>query len=196
MTSLSQPDRSIVALAGRRIDSTSARETRFPFQRVPAVRTAIAERFRLLRTIGLVSSAACGADLLALDVADVEGIPSRIVLPFSATHFRETSVVDRPDPSFWGALYDRLIAKAQWHGNLVELAAKGDEDEAYAAANHTIVRDAQAWAERIASAGTIRTVALLVWEGKPRASSDATDQFGELAAAAGFEQNMIPTLEA
>ena len=70
--------------------------------RVPAVREAIVKRLNELSAIGVVSSAACGGDLLALEAASSARIPTRIVLPFAADKFRKTSVIDRPDPAYWG----------------------------------------------------------------------------------------------
>src|SRR6202007_3063310 len=88
-----------------------------------------------------VCSAACGADLIALEEAERLGLRRRIVLPFPAKRFRETSVTDRPGE--WGALYDRLIGEAKAAGDLVVLSGTGDDDAAYAAANTTIVHEAE-----------------------------------------------------
>ena len=62
-------------MAGRRIDPEPAEARRFPFERVPKVE---GELHRLFEDIGvsfLVTSAACGADLLALKVAGEMSIP-------------------------------------------------------------------------------------------------------------------------
>ena len=187
-------DPCIVALAGRRIDPSGQTPGRFPQASAPAVRAAIVERLVALRPSGLVCSAACGADLLALEAASNAGIPCRIVLPFSAGRFRKTSVTDRAEPDYWGALYDRLVAQAAGQGNLIELEGARPDDEAFARANDTIVREAQTWAARNAPSGRTRLVALLVWDGLARASGDATDQFGKLAAAAGFDCETILTI--
>ena len=44
----------------------------------------------------LVRSWACGADLIALDIAGQLNISRKMVLPFDAETFRSTSVIDRP----------------------------------------------------------------------------------------------------
>ena len=44
----------------------------------------------------LVSSAACGADLIALSEARELGLGLRIILPFARDKFRISSVADRP----------------------------------------------------------------------------------------------------
>ena len=98
----------------------------------------------------LISSAACGADLLALDVARHAGIRRRLILPFAIDRFRESSVVDRPGN--WGPLFDGLIADATAHDDLVILEA-GDGDEAFAATNLAILDEGERLAPSSARAG-------------------------------------------
>ena len=102
---------SIVAVAGRRVDAADTQTTRFPHGNVDAVRAALSRTLENAAAMLVVASAACGSDLLALDAASVLGIRVRIILPFAPEVFRETSVVDRPQPAYWGNLYDRLIAE-------------------------------------------------------------------------------------
>jgi hypothetical protein len=186
------PVASVVALAGRRIDLPGTRPSRFPLDRVEEVGRRLAEAFRRAGAVALVSSAACGADLVALEQAERLGLRRRIVLPFAPERFRETSVVDRPGP--WGPAFDRQIAAVVAAGDLVVLRQSGKDDDAYAAANDVIVREAQALAGSAAGEAQRRLLALLVWEGHPRSGSDATAQFGKLARVAGFSQESIPIL--
>jgi hypothetical protein len=51
----------------------------------------------------VVASAACGSDLIALDVAGELGLERRVILPFEPNRFAETSVEDRPGE--WRTLY-------------------------------------------------------------------------------------------
>jgi hypothetical protein len=69
-------------------------QTRF---HVPLVRRRIVDLLAEEHTEALVCSAACGADLIALEEAERLGLRRRIVLPFSPRQFRETSVTDRPE---------------------------------------------------------------------------------------------------
>jgi hypothetical protein len=187
MSDSQHPNTTIVALAGRRIDVPGTENQRFPLRNVDKVRRRIAGALEKLQAVGLVCSAACGADLVALEAAEQLGLRRRIVLPFAPVRFRETSVVDRPGD--WGPVFDRQIATAAAGGDLVVLNLEGDDDGAYAAANEAIVREAQALA------GTRgRLVAMLVWEGAKRQRNDATAEFGELAKKAGFTELSIPTL--
>ena len=138
----------------------------------------------------MVASAACGADLVALEAAEQLGIRRRIVLPFGPERFRSTSVTDRPGD--WGPTFDRLIATAEATGDLVVLDSTDGDDAAYAAANEIIAREAEAMAR--AGPGTPRRlVAVIVWEGAARSGTDATGNFHDLAAKAGFEGRTVLT---
>jgi hypothetical protein len=180
----------VVALGGRRIDAEPADEPRFPFARVGAVREAIAAKLKSEQARTLVCSAACGADLVALDVAQERGVRTRVILPFSAQEFRSTSVIDRPRPEFWGELFDRIIAKVRADGDLVELDRAGDD--AYSAANRVIVEEARRLAQ--GNAHSAQPIAMIVWNGAPRGASDNTKEFIDLAEAAGFRMIEVPTL--
>ena len=59
----------VVALAGRRIDPEPTLTARFPFDQVDRVRIRITAQLRRSHAVALVSSAACGADLVALQIA-------------------------------------------------------------------------------------------------------------------------------
>ena len=182
----------VIALAGRRIDAEGSDPPRFPLLNAPLVRKRLAEVFAAESMVALVCSAACGADLIALEEAERVGRKRRIVLPFSRERFRATSVVDRPGE--WGPVFDRLVAAADAAGDLVVLdeGIVGDEAAAYAAANEAIIREAQALAR--AGGTPRRSVAVVVWEGAARAKSDATEDFRRLAATAGFEDRAVLTL--
>ncbi|PWC84720.1 hypothetical protein TSH100_17045 [Azospirillum sp. TSH100] len=184
------PVASVVALAGRRIDPTGAPQPRFPLEQAEEVGRRIAEAFRRVGAVALVSSAACGADLVALEQAERLGLRRRIVLPFAPDRFRNTSVIDRPGP--WGTVFDRQVAAAMAADDLVVLR-QGGGDDAYAAANEVILREAQALAAPVGGSQR-RQFAMLVWEGSPRPGNDATAQFGTLARMAGFSLESIPTL--
>ena len=179
----------VIALAGRRIDAESVEDPKFPFERIGPVRSAIAENLLSAGARALICSAACGADLLALDAAEELNVPARVVLPFSAERFRETSVVDRPHPDFWGGLFDRVIAKARERSDLVELESTEADDDAYSAANRVIIEEAKALAQQALP------IAIIVWDGRSRGSTDATQEFANLARASGFQVKEVKTLE-
>jgi len=178
---------SILALAGRRIDTPGADPRRFPLSNVPVVRKRLAELFVTENATALVCSAACGADLIALEAARELGLRQRVVLPFVPERFRETSVVDRPGD--WGDIYDRVIAAVEAKGDLVVLPPMtGNDNDAYQAANEAIIREA----EQLAGPG--ERLAVIVWEGTSRSGSDATEVFRTLTEVAGFPQRFIPTV--
>ncbi|PWB90469.1 hypothetical protein C5688_10750 [Methylocystis sp. MitZ-2018] len=192
MISSSQNDdrTSVVALAGRRIDAESAGAQRFPLANVEAVAAALAQTLADLHAIALVSSAACGADLLALKAAQSLSIPAHIVIPYVRDAFKQSSVIDRPAREIWEPLFDDAIGRAAAHGALTNLALKPDDPNAYQAANRAIFDIAR----RMASERGARPVAIIVWEGAPRPGDDLTARFRQMAEEAGFETKTVPTL--
>lgn len=186
-----QTKTSVVSLAGRRVDAEGINPRRFPLANVPIVRKRLAELLAVEDATAIVCSAACGADLIALEEAERRGIQRRVVLPFGPDRFRERSVVDRPGD--WGSIFDRLIATAATSGDLVVLdRADDDDDAAYAAANEAIIREASSLAQ--ADTPPRRRLAVVVWEGAARAGNDATETFRDLASKAGFDQRSVRTL--
>jgi len=179
--------RRVIALAGRRPDAPQATSSSFALADVPAVTSRLRALFQALAPSTLVSSAACGADLLALQVAGDLRIRRRVVLPFDAERFRESSVEDRPDER-WAPLYDRIIREVRADNNLVTLAPHGDPNAAYSQANAAILDEAQA----IAGADG-ETVAVLVWEGPRASGDDLTRDFATEAQHRGVRIESVST---
>ncbi len=176
-----------VALAGRRIDAPGAAPARFPPSAVPAVRAALRTLFEAEGARALVCSAACGADLVALDVAGELGLRRRVVMHTAPSAFRDASVVDRPDPAHdWGALFDRIVGEVEAQGDLVILDAEPGT-AGYVAATEALYREA----ERL-SDGT--PLAIVVWEGATRGPGDLTARFADGARTRGWPIAEVPTL--
>ena len=104
----------------------------------------------------LVCAGACGADLVALDVARSLGIRRRIVLPTDRQAFREESVVDRPGS--WGSLFDEIAAAAAESGDLVELTL-GSGQQAFLSGNNAILDEA----ESLARERDVELLAIVIW---------------------------------
>jgi hypothetical protein len=84
------------ALAGRRIDAADSKKSRFPLANVSLVRDRLRELFIKRGVDTLVCSAACGADLVALEVAEHLRVRCRIVLPLQLRDSeRPPSAIDR-----------------------------------------------------------------------------------------------------
>ena len=169
----------VTVLAGRRIDPPEADAHRFPIANIPAVR----ERIRKLlagKSTTLVCSAACGADLLALDEAGKLRIRRRIVLPFARERFRETSVVDRPGE--WGAMFDRIMDEVERAADAVILPLDPDDCEAFTTTNRAILQEADA----ISREANQKILAVLVWDGGNRGGDDFTADFRDEVARRGY----------
>jgi hypothetical protein len=178
----------VVALAGRRIDSATTPE-RFPLR--CRIRVAGLIRDALIESGAhvLVSSAACGADLLALEAAGALGIRCRVVLPSDVAAFRTRSVVDRPGD--WGPLFDRIVSEAEDAGDLVRLELDGSVQSAYQDVNRALLSEGAALAAQTDAAAR---VAMIVWEGQPRDANDLTENFRRKAIAQGWRTREILTI--
>ena len=181
----------IIALAGRRVDAKGAAPARFPLQNVDQVRERIRQALLDAKATGLVASAACGADLLALDEAGKLGLRRRIVLPFPRDEFRAGSVIDRPGD--WGPLYDRIVDEVQARGDLVLLEPANDPDEGYWIATKAILDEAQQLAQD-SGEGRDQVTAFAVYDLVPRGEDDLTVKFADEAKRRGLRVVNIATL--
>ena len=173
----------ILALSGRRIDAADAQQARFPLQNVGRVSASVRTLLIGTGATWLVSSAACGADLIALSEAGKLGIRRRVVLPFSREKFRESSVVDRPGD--WGELYDEVTSELAQTGD-VEIVKVADGEDPFRATCREILAEAAAISkERRQDVG-----AVMVWDGNVRETPDYTLEFAAEAKTRG-----IPVLE-
>jgi len=177
----------VIALAGRRVDAATAEVARFPLPNVGIVERRLGELLEREGATALVSSAACGADLVALALAGRRGVRRRIILPFDRDRFRTTSVIDRPGD--WGPVYDRVVTEIEAAGDVVTLDGHGDDMEAYLAANETILYEAAA----LAQGASGPAIAVLVWEGAPRGNDDVTAAFGTRARERGWRVEQVLT---
>jgi hypothetical protein len=177
----------IIAFAGRRVDAPGSDEVRFPAENVDAVREKIRAALIEANAEGLVCAAACGADLLALEVAGDLGLRRRVVLPYAKDRFRKSSVVDRPGD--WGRRFDRILAEVEASGD-VTINNYEEAEDAYFAANHDILDTAEDFAEsRKQEIG-----ALVAWNGVSRGEEDVTAHFLEEAKGRGLRVGEVLTV--
>jgi hypothetical protein len=188
----SSSSRAVVAFAGRRVDPVHPEVVRFPFENRDALGAVISEALKAKRAAVLISSAACGSDLVALQAASDLGLKNRIVLPFAPEIFRQTSVTDRPNPEVWARLFDRLINEAASRDDLIVLECDAQDKSAYTAANEAIIEEAIKTSG--ATVPPMRRLALIAWEGSPRGPDDATADFANRARDKGFSVKVISTL--
>jgi hypothetical protein len=183
-----QENRMVIALAGRRVDSPKAEAVRFPPANIIRVRNRIKDWFSQHEVQTLVCSAACGADLLALSVAEELGVHYHIVLPFSREQFRATSVVDRGKE--WGAPFDTILDKAEGQGRVTILDYAPDNETAYIETNHAILARAISLGTQAAQS----IAAILVWDGMSRGEDDVTAAFQKEARQRNMAVAEISTL--
>jgi hypothetical protein len=169
----------VIALAGRRPDPANAEAPRFPLEQIGAVERKLHDLLVSSTATALVSSAACGADLLALVEAGQLKLRRRVLLPFDRDRFRGTSVVDRPGG--WGPVFDRVIDEVHANGDLIVING-GDGESAYAAANEAILDEAQ----RLAVDAGAPAAAAVVWDGQSRGDDDLTLRFRTSAIRRGL----------
>jgi len=192
----------IVALAGRRTDAEGAVEPRFPLDRAEAVAERLRSRLLRLGATALVCSAARGADLIALQVAEDLGIRRSVVLPGGAAEFRASSVVDgledgRQGKYAWGKIFDRVHRAVEAQGDLVVSFVPNQSghdqhggDQAYLAANLAILDRAAELAARSGEA----VAAVVVWNLASRGPGDITAAFRTEAQRRGLAIEEISTL--
>jgi hypothetical protein len=167
----------VIALGGRRIDAPGADPPRFPAANEGLVSGRLRQTFGELQATVVVCSAACGADLIALEVAGTMKLRRVVVLPWNREKFHRRSVVDCG--ASWGERYDRVIDEVEANGDLRVLSIKADSDAAFAATNHAILSHASDLA-RAESPGS-SPVAVPVWEGWSPDASGFTNEFRSAA---------------
>jgi len=177
----------VLGLAGRRIDPVGATEPVFPLENARRVQERV-QRMLLEKNVRiLVCSAACGADLIALQAAETLGLRRRIVLPFNRDQFRSSSVIDRPGD--WGPIYDRIIADAEIRCDLVDLQLPQSE-QAYGAANSAILQEIHRLSNVTGDSGAVA----LVWNGIAKGKGDNSASLREGARERGLEVFEVSTL--
>jgi hypothetical protein len=128
----------VAALAGRRVDAADAAAPRFPLANVGAVRERLKTLLRAQGSAALVCSAACGADLIALDVAGALGAVAAtgdvVMLGLDegddATYAAANEAILNEAERLAGADPSDVIAIIVWEGRS---RGEGDLTEAFAA---------------------------------------------------------------
>ena len=101
----------VVIYSGHMIDRPDRRDARFPAALADEVRESLREKLAALAPIAAYGSAACGTDLLCLEIARESGCETHIVLPFPPADFRRISVDFAGGD--WGERFDRALGEAE-----------------------------------------------------------------------------------
>ncbi len=180
----------VIALAGRRIDAPDSKAVRFPLKNVSRVKEDLRKLFISTGPVVLVCSGACGADLVALEVAGSLGIRRSIVLPFDKATFKVTSVTDRPGD--WGDLFDKIYMEVVGEEKIQVLGYGENDDAVYLKTNVDILKKAEVLADKYGVSNDI--MAVIVWEGKAKDKDDATEHFKNAAQKKNFKVEEINTI--
>jgi hypothetical protein len=156
----------VLAQAGRRIDAPDAPVARFPAANIDLVRQRLRNYFEASKPDFLVTAAACGTDLLSLEVAGELSIKRVVFLPTEPAVFRASSVADRPGN--WGEMFDRLLKEVN-----VEILDVPEGQTGYLETNIRLLERAQT----LASSNNTVARALVVWDKKLRGPDDVTGHF-------------------
>jgi hypothetical protein len=163
-------DRSVIVQAGRRVDATNAETVCFPVANVNRVKDRIKAELVENNPLALVSSAACGTDLLALEVAEQIKVDRFILLPSQPAAFRASSVSDRPGN--WGDLFDRLMKTSH-----VEVLTLPEGQQGYLETNLKLLDKAQSMVKK----RHVELKAMVAWNQESKGPDDVTAHFLEQA---------------
>ncbi len=173
----------VIVQAGRRVDAENAETARFASTNINLVRERIKNKFLEHKPLALVTSAACGTDLLALEDAERMNIERFILLPSPPAAFRAASVTDRPGD--WGDLFDRLIKTSH-----MEVLTSPEGHEGYLQTNLKLLDKAQT----LATKHKVEAKAMVVWNLESRGTDDVTAHFLVQARLRGLSVIEISTL--
>ncbi len=101
----------VIAFAGHLIDRPSRPNPRFPAHLEAAVRLAIEQRLAAVGPAIGFAAAACGADLIFLELMRARGADTHIVLPYGPEQFVPDSVDYLPGTR-WRVRFDTAVRKA------------------------------------------------------------------------------------
>jgi hypothetical protein len=180
----------IVALAGRRIDADDAEEKNFPLENVAKVKAVLKDFFMVHQPKTLVCSAACGSDLIALEVAGELGIHRIMVLPFLPDVFKKKSVTDRPGN--WEEIFNKAYNEMRSREEVIVLHYDTEAPNVYHQTNLAILNKAENLLETttLVNGENKKIMAVIVWDGKSRKNNDVTAHFLQEA-----ERRNIPLKE-
>lgn len=153
------------------------------------MRERLRQVFEKLPPSCIVCSAACGADLIGLEMAEERAVRRLIVLPFDRATFRKKSVADRGED--WGSRFDRIMDTLP-NNDLLDLDLSIKSSDAFQSTNRAILDQATSLAK---GAGTI-PAAVVIWDGKKRIGSevDFTQEFVSDASSRGIHVEQVLTL--
>ncbi len=119
------PAPAVVAFSGHMIDDRGRAAPRFPAELETAVAAALRAKIDALGPALGYSQAACGSDILFLEIMQAAGMQTQIVLPFGRADFIETSV--RFAGESWVRRFEQVVAGANRVVVATEESFNGDD---------------------------------------------------------------------
>jgi hypothetical protein len=151
------PRGAIAIFAGHIADVPGRPTPRFPAKAERAVRARIDRWLREKAIRTTFSSAAAGSDIIFLTAAQRAEIETRIILPFAASEFIETSV--RPGGDRWVERFNALLSKAD-APTIINDQVADDRSAAYDFTNRMIAAKAMLRARDL----QLPVYALAIWD--------------------------------
>lgn len=156
------PAPSVVVFSGHMIDLPGRAAPRFPPWLARRVKQALRRHLRPLQPLIGYSSAACGADLLFLEVVLALGGSVRIVLPYNEDEFEHDSVDVRKEGA-WKRRYHAVLRHRSARVSTVSTHRVGTMAVSYDYANQVLLGLARDQARQLDAP----LLPLAVWDGRP-----------------------------
>ena len=168
----------VVVYTGHMISSAGRGNGAFPLALEAAVRAEIRRRLERIRPVAAYGSAACGTDILCLEVMGELGGETHVTLPFPPAEFRKVSVDLAPG---WGERFDRVLAAADSVVVASDHPAEGSLS-GFEYANLILTGTGRLRAQVLGTS----LVGLAVWDGAPARGRGGTADVVDLWRARGL----------
>ena len=173
----------VLVFTGHMVDRAGREAPRFPADLESVVRPAIGAAIAAKRPLAAYGSAACGADILCLELVREFGGEIHVVLPFPPEDFRRTSVDIAAGE--WGARFDSLLEHADSVTVTSDHRASGSLAP-FEYANLVLTGLGRLRAQMLDT----RLTGLAVWD---RGSRSGGERGGSASVVSVWEQRGIPT---
>jgi len=175
----------VLAYCGHMVDVDGRASSRFPSDKIGAVRRAIQERLEQYGALHGFGQAARGSDLIFLQELLKRDLTASIVLPFQKEDFLETSVGDGWRERFEEVFANPLVTvRPPLQSSRPSVA---ELPQAFGRANRQVQKLATEYAERLDE----KVIVVAVWDGKPGDGPGGTADVVRLWQDEGYAVDVI-----